>query len=85
MIRGGETSVEKFVYKIRASKDVALPIEISRKGKSIQTTVTPRFDGSKATIGIGIANNVGEVKRVRAANLFEVSIEVYGNCPVMMK
>lgn len=70
IVRGSETAVEEFVGKIRRSEGVPLPLQLSRQGELIDLIVTPRSNGAKATIGTGIANNVKEVVRVKAPNVY---------------
>jgi membrane-associated protease RseP (regulator of RpoE activity) len=49
-------------------------VEVSRQGKIVELTVTPRSNGVKATIGLGIANNMKEVVRVKAVNVFDAML-----------
>ena len=69
-MKGSETAVEEFVGKIRRSEGVPLPLELNRQGTIIDVVVTPRNNGVKATIGTGIANNVREVVRTKATDVF---------------
>ena len=65
--------MDEFVAKIRRSEGVSLPLELSRQGNLIDVVVTPRNNGVKATIGTGIANNVREVERTKAPDIFSAA------------
>ena len=78
VIVGSDKAIENFVNKIGQSADRTLTLQINRNEKIIDTMVIPHSSssgGNKAKIGIGIANNLAEVGRVRAANIIDASVQ----------
>ena len=78
VILGSDKAIENFVKKIGESADRTLTLQINRNDKIIDTSVVPHSSssgGNKAKIGIGIANNLAEVGRVRAANILDASVQ----------
>mmetsp|Transcript_28188 Transcript_28188/g.38767 ORF Transcript_28188/g.38767 Transcript_28188/m.38767 type:complete len:458 (-) Transcript_28188:19-1392(-) len=73
-LTGSDVLIEKFISKVRTSKDVALPIEVIRNKEIIRTTVVPRANANgKASIGIGINANIKQINKAVATNPIEAT------------